>query len=62
VFEGVPDQLLEVLHGAGEFDEFGESGASGPGDPPGEEFFSSPALGGEHGPELFLEQVRPVQP
>src|SRR5664279_3708763 len=59
--EGVPDQLLEPFDGAGEFDEFGESGAACPGDPPGEEFFSSAAFGGEHGAELFLEQVRPVQ-
>ena len=59
--ERVPDQLLEPFDGAGQRDELVESGAACPGDPAGEEFFSSAAFGGEDCPELFLEQVRPVQ-
>src|SRR5664280_2378324 len=51
--EGVPDQLLEPFDGAGQCDEFVESGAACPGDPAGEELFSSAAFGGEHGPEVF---------
>ena len=59
--ERVPDQLLEPFDGAGQRDELVESGPACPGDPAGEEFFSSAAFGGEDCPELFLEQVRPVQ-
>src|SRR5664279_2421942 len=45
--EGVPDQLLEPFDRAGQCDELVESGAACPGDPAGEEFFSSAAFGGE---------------
>ena len=59
--EGVPDQLLEPFDRAGQCDEFVESGAACPGDPAGEELFSSAAFGGEDRADLFLEQVGAVE-
>ena len=61
LWRGVPDQLLEPFDGAGQCDEFVESGAACPGDPAGEELFSSAAFGGEDRAELFLEQVGAVE-
>jgi hypothetical protein len=42
VLEGVEDQLMEPLDGAGERDEFWKAGSAAPGDPPGQQLSGVP--------------------
>src|SRR5258705_12953266 len=61
VVEGVADQGQVVADGRGQLDEFGDTAAGSPGDPPGEQDPAGLASRGEHRAELLLEQVGPIE-
>lgn len=58
---GVQDQVAVALDRLGELDERGQQRTAGPRQLPASKSLPRLALGGEHRPQLLLEQVRPVE-